>query len=99
MNVRHHLENEAGERVSLDAMRGTTTTVLRRPTLWWPAATAALRFAPRGWWRRAPFLPVPDERYWRFRMETAYGDERARVGAHDLDDVLRWAYRARARRR
>jgi hypothetical protein len=32
-------------------------------------------------------------------METAYGDERARVGAEDLDDVLRWAHRARARRR
>ncbi|HEY8081786.1 MAG TPA: hypothetical protein VIE15_06810 [Acidimicrobiales bacterium] len=97
MNVKHQLDTD--QQVSRDAMRVTTAIVLRHPTLWWSAAHAAVRFAPRGWWRHAPFLPVPDERYWRFRMETAYGDERARVGAEDLDDVLRWAHRARARRR
>ena len=32
---------------------------------------------PPGWWRRPPFLPVPDAAYWRFRMQTAYGDETA----------------------
>ena len=33
----------------------------------------ALLAAP-GWWRRWPPLPVPDRRYLRFRLQTAYGD-------------------------
>ena len=24
---------------------------------------------------RPPFLPLPDAAYWRFRMQTAYGDD------------------------
>ena len=41
------------------------------------------------WWRRAPFLPIPDADYLRFRLETQYGTG----GAPDPDDVvvyLRW---------
>jgi hypothetical protein len=26
------------------------------------------------WWRRAPFLPIPNADYVRFRLETAYGN-------------------------
>jgi hypothetical protein len=70
-----------------------------RPRLWWPAVTTALRFAPRGWWHRPPFLPVPDERYWRFRMETAYGDGGASPDDDDLLVALRWSRRARTPRR
>jgi hypothetical protein len=81
------------------ALREGTASVLLRPSLWWPAVSAAARFAAPGWWHRPPFLPVPDDRYWRFRMETAYGDESAHVGPDDLDDALRWAHRAHRRRR
>jgi hypothetical protein len=98
MNVRHHHDTSTGS-TSRIATSAALRTVLRRPSLWVPALHAAVRFAPTGWWRRPPFLPVPDERYWRFRMETAYGDESAEVDAGDLDEVLRWAHRVRFRRR
>ena len=45
-------------------------------------------FRRRGWWRRAPFLPVPDGPYLRWRMYTAYGDEAA---VPPLEDVVRFA--------
>lgn len=47
--------------------------VLRCPRLWVTAIRTALRLAAPGWWRRAPFLPVPDPDYLRFRLETQYG--------------------------
>jgi hypothetical protein len=98
MNVRHHTEDGSGT-TSRIATSAALRTVLAHPSLWAPSLAAAVRFAPTGWWHRRPFLPVPDERYWRFRMETAYGDETASVDADDLADVLRWAHRARVRRR
>jgi hypothetical protein len=36
------------------------------------------------WWRRWPFLPVPDAKYVRYRMETAYGSARP----PEPDDVI-----------
>jgi hypothetical protein len=51
--------------------------VARRPDLWSTAVTQAFRLASPGWWRRAPFLPVPDPGYLRFRLETQYGSDRA----------------------
>lgn len=45
-------------------------------------------FRRRRWWAAAPFLPVPDRTYVRWRMYTAYGDEDA---VPPLDDVVRFA--------
>jgi len=48
-----------------------------------------LRLARPGWWRRRPFLPLPDPGYLRFRLETGYGP----AGEPEPDDVLaylRW---------
>jgi len=45
-------------------------------------------FRRRAWWKTAPFLPVPDPAYLRWRMYTAYGDERA---VPPVDDVVRFA--------
>ena len=47
--------------------------VVRRPSLWATGARQALVLARPGWWRRRPFLPLPDPAYLRFRMQTAYG--------------------------
>jgi hypothetical protein len=47
--------------------------VLVRPVLWATAARQVLRLARPRWWRRAPFLPLPDPEYLRFRFETQYG--------------------------
>ena len=43
------------------------------PTIWLSALGAVFRLARQGWWRRPPFLPLPGEEYWRFRMVTVYG--------------------------
>jgi len=47
-------------------------------------------FRRREWWRQAPFLPVPDGTYLRWRMYTAYGDESAVPPAEDVVRFARW---------
>jgi hypothetical protein len=85
---------------------GEIVVVLRaiapHPTLWWASLTAVFRLARRGWWRRPPFLPLPGEDYWRFRLVTAYGGgddrrTRSRVGPtpDDVAAFLRWCQRSR----
>jgi hypothetical protein len=56
----------------------------RRPSLWGTALTQAGRVARPRWWRRPPFLPVPDPDYVRFRLETQYG----RQGVPEPDDLV-----------
>ena len=63
--------------------------VLRRPRLWFTAIRQLLRAVPSGWWRRSPFLPLPDRGYLRFRLETAYGAKAAPRPA-DLVRYLEW---------
>ena len=48
--------------------------VVVRPSLWSTAVRQVFVQAPDGWWRRAPFVPVPDRAYLRFRLQTMYGD-------------------------
>lgn len=70
--------------------------ILARPGLWPTALALALRLARPGWWRRRPFLPLPDPDYLRFRLQTGYGSE----GEPDPEDVvayLRWCRRFPAR--
>lgn len=67
--------------------------VLRRPRLWPAALAQAGRLAPDGWWRRPPFLPLPDRAWLRFRMETAYGRPDAVPEPGDLVVFLEWARR------
>lgn len=45
-------------------------------------------FRRRGWWRVAPFLPLPDRNYLDWRLHTAYGDE---ASVPPVEDVLRFA--------
>lgn len=67
--------------------RAAAVAIARRPRLW-PAATRQARaLVPPGWWRRRPFLPVPDRAWLRFRMTTAYGDPGAGI---DVEDLLTW---------
>ena len=74
----------------------TLRVVARRPALWGEAAATVRRLAPPGWWRRPPFLPLPDPTYWAFRMHTAYGDDLAdRPTENDVIEYLRWCQRVR----
>lgn len=61
--------------------------VVGRPSLWWTALVQFRRLVPDGWWRRRPFLPVPEPAMLAFRATTQYGDP-----AHPLepDDLVAW---------
>ncbi len=50
----------------------------------------AWAFRRRDWWRRLPFLPLPDRDYLRWRMYTAYGDDDAVPPARDVIGFARW---------
>ena len=67
------------------------------PPLWATAVRQARVLARPAWWRRLPFLPVPDRDYLRFRLETAYGG--AGDGPADPRDLLAYLRWCRAVRR
>jgi hypothetical protein len=66
--------------------------VLARPRLWSTGVHQMLRLARRRWWTRAPFLPLPDPDYLRFRFETQYGSG-GRPDPRDLVEYLEWCRR------
>ena len=47
--------------------------VLPRPWLWLTALAVVNRMARRAWWRHRPYLPLPGDAYWDFRVTTAKG--------------------------
>ena len=66
---------------------------LRNPAIGVALLRVAWRFRRRGWWHRAPFLPLPDRTYLRWRMHTAYGEHDAVPPADDVIRYARWAVR------
>ncbi len=67
---------------------GAMRALARRPDLWPVAARSAASMARAGWWRRPPFLPLPDRRWLHFRLVTAYGG--SGDGPLDADDLITW---------
>jgi len=63
---------------------------LRSPRLAADLVRAAWAFRRRGWWRRPPFLPLPDRDYLRWRMLTAYGHADAVPPVEDVASFARW---------
>lgn len=63
---------------------------LASPSLAIALVTALWAFRRRHWWRQAPYLPLPDRTYLRWRMYTAYGSESAVPPARDLIRFARW---------
>ncbi|CAB4878283.1 unannotated protein [freshwater metagenome] len=61
-----------------------------RPRLWATAVRQMWRTAAPGWYRRAPFLPVPAGEYLRFRLVTQYGDAHHRPEVADVVNYLAW---------
>jgi hypothetical protein len=64
--------------------------VLARPRLWPTAAAQARRHVPRRWWRRAPFLPVPDRAWLRHRLVVAEGDPATVPPPEEVLAYLEW---------
>ena len=71
-------------------------TVMRQPRLWPEAVRAASALARDGWWRRPPFLPVPNRAYMRWRVATAYGSADHAIDPDDLVAYLEWRKRQRS---
>lgn len=72
---------------------GLTVRALASPTLARDLLRVMWRFRSRRWFLRPPFLPVPSGPYTRWRMYTAYGDERAVPPVGDVVRYARWAAR------
>lgn len=64
--------------------------VLVRPWLWATAARQVMVLAPPRWWRRPPYLPLPDPAYLAFRLETMYGQRARPPQPGDVVAYLRW---------
>ena len=78
------------DRSSSRWMLVSAAAVLRHPSLWTTAIRQLVRLTPRGWWRRRPFLPVPDAAYLKFRVVTAYGGSGGDPRPEDLITYLHW---------
>lgn len=68
---------------------------VRRPALAVNLLRVSWRFRSRKWYRRFPFLPLPDSEYLKWRLHTAYGDEGAVPSADDIERYARWAVKSR----
>lgn len=79
---------------------GLVKAVLRSPARWVEGLRAAWALRSLTWFSQAPYLPLPDRTYLRWRSLTAYGDSSAQVPSVDLLLFLTWraAYR-RSRKR
>ena len=67
-----------------------TLRALVNPRLALDLLRLAWSFRARDWYRRAPFLPLPPADYLRWRMYTAYGDERVVPPVEDVVRFARW---------
>lgn len=65
--------------------------VALRPWLWAAAVRQVRVLAPDGWWRRFPFVPLPDPAWMGFRLTTAYGSSSARLDPTDVVVWLAWS--------
>ena len=72
-----------------------TTRAIRRPRLAIDLIRVSWRFRSNDWYRRFPFLPLPDPTYLRWRMYTAYGDYDAVPPARDVERYARWSTASR----
>ncbi len=68
---------------------------IRRPALGVSLVRVSWRFRSRRWYRRFPFLPLPDSDYLKWRLHTAYGDDGAVPSADDIERYARWAVKSR----
>ena len=63
---------------------------LLNPRLGLDLLRTAWAFRRRQWWKRSPFLPLPDRDYLRWRMYTAYATEDAVPPVEDVVRFARW---------
>jgi hypothetical protein len=71
-------------------LAGAALRALVNPRLGIDLLKAGWAFRRRDWLMRAPFLPIPDRDYLRWRMYTAYGAEDTVPPLEDLLRFVRW---------
>jgi hypothetical protein len=77
---------------------GLWTYLVRHPSGALTLARAGWPLRASGWWRRPPFLPLPDATYWDFRMTTYGTGVGAIVTPAVMVDAAEWSLRQRERR-
>lgn len=83
-----------GRLASIGLLGRGAAAVVGRPDLWWVGLRQLFVLARPGWWRRPPFLPLPDRAYLRFRLQTMYGGEG--TGAFEPADLVAYLQWCRA---
>ncbi len=86
----HHTDSGPQRRSWVTLILELTPHALASPQLGLDLLRTAWAFRRRGWWRRLPFLPLPDRTYLRWRMYTAYASEDAVPPAADVIGFARW---------
>ncbi|HVA71219.1 MAG TPA: hypothetical protein VNF08_07845 [Acidimicrobiales bacterium] len=65
--------------------------LLRHPALAPVVVRAAWGLRATKWWRRTPFLPLPDRAYWDFRLVTANGSTTRALSVDDVGNFAKWS--------
>lgn len=71
--------------------------VLGHPSSAGPLLLAGWALRKKRWWQQWPFLPLPDARYWEFRIHTMYGAGRVHVTPQEAVGAAKWAVSQRRR--
>lgn len=82
--------NRAGAAHTSAVVTRSVAALLWHPRRWPMAVLAARRFARPGWWRRSPFFPRPDQRWWAMRSELAYGDPEVVPDREEIVAFVTW---------
>jgi hypothetical protein len=79
-------------------MKGVARHLLRHPADVVLLSGALWRLRANDWWRRVPFLPLPDRAYWRFRLATATGSPTGSADVEEIVNFAKWSARQRVGR-
>jgi hypothetical protein len=70
---------------------GLGAYLLRHPLDASMVLRAGWRLRRRDWWRHAPFLPMPYQPYWSFRMTTASGSSGVLPTPEEMVNAAKWS--------
>jgi hypothetical protein len=79
-------------------VRGVLRHLARHPSNVPLLLGASWRLRATGWWRRKPFVPLPDPAYWRFRLSTATGSPSGSTSVREVVEFAKWSARQRVGR-